>query len=396
MKSRILFSPFMAYCISFLLVIPIYLLDWSYLFPHLTFSLLFFFLITFSIAVLGAVFFKDLLPLTYKKQKLAVKDLYLILLILFHLADFTYSRVIPLIAIVHNVSFLTVADNYGIPVLHVFFIGYTAFISTVFFHSYLSQKRKKYLLYYILSLLFALLIVSRITLTFIFVSSIYVYLMSIRENFAGKLLKIGVVATLFLGGFGLIGNLRTTNEVDAGSLILILGEAKPSFIKTGIPNPYFWGYLYIASPLANLQLNIDRRDNVPFTFNKLIQLIIHEFLWDSISNRIDAKYDYKRTEITQINGSLNVGSVFVKPYVYLGMWGMYIMYGFMFLVTSLYLFILNRKSKYFIAYIACFNTIIILCIFDNLLTFTPLSVILIFPLIERVKHFFIKSKEADE
>ena len=395
MKSRILFSPYMAYCISFLLVIPIYLLDWSYLFPPITSTLLFFFLVTFCVALVGAVFFKDLLPLTYKRQTLAVKDLYVILLILFHLADFAYSRTIPLFALINNISFITVADTYGIPVMHVFIVGYTAFISTVFFHSYLSQKKTKYLLYYILALVFALLIISRITLTFIFVSSIYVYLMSIRKNLAGKLVKIGVIATLFLGGFGLIGNLRTTNEVDAGNLILVLGEAKPRFANSGIPAPYFWGYLYIASPLANLQLNIDRRD-VTFTIDKLVQLIIHEFLWDSISNRIDAKYDYKRAEITQINGSLNVGSVFVKPYVYLGLWGMYIMYGFMFLITTLYMFTLNRQSKYFITYIACFNTIIVLCIFDNLLAFTPLSIILVFPLIEKIKHFFIKSKMIDE
>lgn len=395
MKSRILFSPFMAYCLSFLMVIPIYLLDWSYLFPPLTATIPIFFLITFSIAFMGAIFFKDLLPLQYKKQAADVKDLYAGLLILFYLLDFAYSRVVPLIAVTQNIAYVDIADSFGIPVLHVFFVGYTAFLGVAFFHSYLSQKKKKYLFYYILTILLSLLIVSRITITFIFIASVYVYLMSIQKHIGRKLIKIAVVAALFFGAFGLIGNLRTSYDINAGSLILELGEAKPSFIKSGVPDAYFWGYLYIASPLANLQLNVNRRD-VPFTENKLIQLIIHEFFWDSVSKRLDAKYDYKRTDITQINGALNVGSVFAKPYVYLGVWGMYIMYGFMFFITVLFMFILNRKSKYFIAYLACFNTIIVLCIFDNLLAFTPLSIILVFPLIEKVKHFFIKSEPINE
>src|SRR3954469_14202507 len=151
MKSRILFSPFMAYCLSFLLVIPIYLLDWSYLFPKLTFPLLFFFLVTFCIAILGSLFFKNLLTLEYKRQVISGKDLYAALLVLFYLMDFAYSRVIPLVAVASNIgSYTDIANSFGIPVFHVFIVGFTAFISVFFFHSYLSQKKIKYLLYYIL------------------------------------------------------------------------------------------------------------------------------------------------------------------------------------------------------------------------------------------------------
>src|SRR3982750_2003790 len=102
MKYRIIFSPFMAYCFAFLVVIPIYLLDWSYLFPKLTFTLLFFFLITFCLSILGALFFKDLLSLEYKKQKVEVKDIYAIFLVAAYLLDFAYSRSIPLFALLHG------------------------------------------------------------------------------------------------------------------------------------------------------------------------------------------------------------------------------------------------------------------------------------------------------
>ncbi|TKK68028.1 oligosaccharide repeat unit polymerase [Ilyomonas limi] len=395
MKYRTIFSPFMAYCFAFLLVIPIYLLDWSYLFPKLTFTLLFFFLITFCIAILGALFFKDLLSLEYKKQKVEVKDIYAILLVLFYLLEFAYSRSVPLLALLRNITFQDIAATFGIPVFHVFLVGFTVFLSIFFFHSYLSQKRKKYLLYYILTLVLTLLVISRITLTFIFIGSVLVYLMSIQKNFAGKILKIAVIAMLFFLAFGFIGNLRTGNEVDAGEVILNVSEAKPSFRQSGIPDSYFWAYMYIASPLANLQLNINRRE-VAFTKNNLQQLVIHEFFWDAVSKRIDEKYNFNRTDITQINLAFNVGTVFSHAYAYLGLWGMYIMFFFIMLLTAVFLFTLNTASKYYITYLACLNTLIILSIFDNVFTFTPLSIILIFPLLEKLKHFFIKSTPADE
>ncbi len=392
MKYRIIFSPFMAYCFAFLTVTPIYLLDWSYLFPKLTFSLLFFFLITFCISILGALFFKDLLSLEYKKQEVEVNDIYAILLVIFYLIDFAYSRSVPLFALLHSIAFEDIAATFGIPTFHVFLVGFTVFLSIFFFHSYLSQKRKKHLLYYILTIVLTLLVISRITLTFIFIGSIYVYLMSIRKNFIGKIFKITVVAVLFFLAFGFIGNLRSA--YNASDIILEVGEAKPSFRESWVPNAYFWAYLYIASPLANLQLNLDRREVMP-TERNLIQLIIHEFFWDSISKRIDAKYDFKRASITQINGALNVGSVYSRPYVYSGLLGMYIMYGYIFILTALFLFTLNTESKYFITYLACFNTLVVLSIFDNLFAYTPLSVVLVFPLIEKLKHFFINTEAAN-
>lgn len=384
----------MAYCFSFLIVIPVYFLDWSYLFPALTSTLLIFFVMTFSFAILGALFFKDLLSLDYKKQLADNKDVYAALLVFFYLLEFAYARQIPLLSLLNKIEFLDIVDSFGIPTVHVFIVGYTAFITIFFFHSYLSQKKRKYLLYYIIGLLLSLSIISRISLTFIFIASIYIYLMSIRKNFGIKLLKIGLIVLLFFAAFGLIGNLRTANNIDAGDFILNISEAKPSFRQSGIPDSYFWAYMYIASPLANLQLNINRRETA-FTAHNLAQLAIHEFLWDAVSKRIDAKYDYTRTEITQINGSYNVGSVYSRSYVYLGVWGMYLMYFFIFAVTALFLFTLDTKSPYFITYISCLNTIIILCIFDNILAFTPLSIILIFPLAEKLKHLLITNKQAN-
>jgi hypothetical protein len=75
--------------------------------------------------------------------------------------------------------------------------------------------------------------------------------------------------------------------------------------------------------------------------------------------------------------------------------GMYLMYGYIFVLTALFLFTLNTESKYFITYLACFNTLVVLSIFDNLFAYTPLSVVLVFPLIEKLKHFFIKTEAAN-
>lgn len=394
MKSRIIFSPFMAYCFSFLVVIPIYFLNWSYLFPSLTLTLLFFFTLTFSMAIIGAMFFKNLISFNYQKQTDNNKDVYAALLVLFYLLEFLYARQIPLFSLLNNIEYIKILESFGIPTFHVFVLGYTAFITVFFFHCYLSQKKKKFLFYYCTGIILSLLIVSRITVTFVFIASIYIYLMSIKTSFGAKILKIGLIVILFFAGFGLIGNLRTANDINASEFILDVSEAKPSFRQSGIPDSYFWAYMYIASPIANLQLNINRQE-VAFTKNNLFQFVIHEFLWDAVSKRIDSKYDYDRTNITQINSSYNVGSVFSRAYVYLGLWGMFLMFFFIFILTIFFLFTLNTRSNYFITYLACFNTIIVLCIFDNIFSFTPLSIILVFPIIEKIKHFFIKRTPAN-
>ncbi len=394
MKYRSLFSPFMAYFLSFSLVIPIYLLNWTYLFPKLSITLIIFFIFTFSIASIASLFFKDLLNLDYKKQTLLGNDKYFFLLLLFYIIEFAYSRKVPLLSLLQDIDYEQILENsFGIPTLHVFIVGYTAFIGIFFFHSYLSTKKRLYLLYYSFVLLLALLIVSRITITFVFVGSVYVYLMSIRQKFIFQIAKISVIALLFFAVFGLIGNLRSTNNISASDFILDVSEAKPSFRQSGIPDSYFWAYMYIASPLANFQLNIDRSE-IAFTQQNFKQFVIHELFWDAVSKRIDTKYGYVPVSISQINAAFNVGTAFSRACAYLGLWGAYLMFTFIIFVIALFLFTLNRKSKYFITYLAAINTLVVLCIFDNIFTFTPLSIILVFPLLEKFKNFFFTNNKV--
>ncbi len=389
MKYRIVFSPFLAYCFSFLIVIPVYFLDWSYLFPKLTADLYLFFVITFSVSILGALFFKNLLSLEYARQNVGPKDSYIIFLIIGYIAEFIYSKSIPLIDILNKISFTDITSSFGIPSFHVLLVGLTVFFSVFYFHSFLSQKKIKYILYYVITILLTVLVVSRVTLTFIFIASVYVYLMAIDKNFVGKIGKIVIVVLIFFAVFGFIGNVRSNVDVNVNNVILSIGEAKPAFIESPVPNSYFWAYLYIASPLANLQLNVNTKE-VPFTLNNFFKFIVDNFLWDAASKRIDDKYKIYAPTPALITPALNVGTVFTPPYTYLGFWGMYFMYAYLFLLTVLFLLTLNRKSKYFVTYLACFNTLIVLCIFNNMITFTALSIVFIFPLLEKLKHLFIK------
>jgi len=68
------------------------------------------------------------------------------------------------------------------------------------------------------------------------------------------ILPIVVVCLLYL--FGVLGTLRQSRAAHTGydnTLILKSGKASEAFTHSPIPNEFFWAYVYMASPLANLQ-----------------------------------------------------------------------------------------------------------------------------------------------
>jgi len=391
-KSNILFSPFIAYCITFSVALLVYLLNWSYLYPNLSWVLLVFFLATFTISLITAFFFRPFKIFTYKRQTSEVSGYIILFLVAGYVLEFAYSRTIPFLSIASGLStYEETRVDFGIPTFHVILVGYTAFGSVFYYHSYITQKKRKYLIPFIITLILPLLIMSRITITFIVISCFYIYLMSIRRKVFQKLLKITAFCMLFLFGFGLLGNIRTAADVSADDVFLAIGDARDSFRESWVPKSFFWAYIYISSPIANLQLTMNEPVYNPSSQTGVKDFLIHEFFWDSISKRYDKAKNAKPVSFTQINDAFNVGSIFARSYIYMGVPGIYLMYLFIWVVSIIFTLQLNTESKYYVTYMATFNALIFLCVFDNMLTFTPFSIIgIAFPWVEKVALLFKK------
>jgi hypothetical protein len=187
--------------------------------------------------------------------------------------------------------------------------------------------------------------------------------------------------------FGIAGNVRSmhqagrTESITSSDIILTIGDAKGSFRKSIIPKEYFWAYLYISSPLANLQRTIADSDSVDLTFGRLLSFINFEIFPDFVSKRISKFLEVKKMGINRITPALAVGTVYAGSYVYLNWLGLVLMFSCTIFASFIYIILLKRDSTFFITGIAILNTLVLFNMFSNMFSFSGVSFQLVYPLI---------------
>jgi hypothetical protein len=181
-----------------------------------------------------------------------------------YVLEFLYHRNFPLLAIFTKVPLSY--HEFGIPTFHVFLVTFNSFFSIYLFQAILSEttQRRKAILFFLLSLAPSLMILNRGMLVIIMISCVFVYLIKYQSKITiRKIAGLSVVMIIFLYLFGMVGNLRVNNSYQTNtslfdnSLFLQIGGATDEFKESVIPKEFFWSYIYIASPLANLQETIN-------------------------------------------------------------------------------------------------------------------------------------------
>lgn len=315
-------------------------------------------------------------------------------IVLGFLLEFLYFRNIPLFFILKGKAYDY--RTFGIKSFHVFLVTFISFYSVYVFHVFLSTKKRKYIIIYLLMLTMPLLIYSRGMFLLILSSSLFVYLFSIRK-LRFKFIVISVLLILILFYlFGLAGNIRCshqagrTENITSSDIILAIGDAKDAFRKSAIPKVYFWAYIYISSPLANLQKTITETDPTDLTFNRFLLFINSEILPDFASKRISRFLRIEKVNIEQITPELSVSTVYARSYVHLNWLGLVLMFSFTMFASFLYIILLTRKNVFSVTGIALLNTLIFFNIFSNMFSFSGMSFQLVYPLV----FSFCKRKNA--
>lgn len=126
---------------------------------------------------------------------------------------------------------------------------------------------------------------SRGALTVLMFYGVGCYLL-LRRVSAGSLFKLGLLAVVFVLGFGFIGQMRTIDyELD---LDAVLGRETP---LQGVPMGLVWVYLYIATPLNNLAAALAQGlepSMLPhFTLQPLLPTVIRSQLFDATEYPVD-------------------------------------------------------------------------------------------------------------
>lgn len=366
------------------------MLGWSNMYPSIKLNLGIFILSTMVIMIIGHIVFTRKNDLNQRRKLIGSKyDKKIIIGILIGFAlDFAYQGIIPLISIMRGSKF-----NYkqftGIPTIHMILITFTPFICTYFMEVYMNTKNKKYIVGIMILFIPLILLFSRGLLIGTLLNCLFVFLFHLKlRKINIKLiigLIVGVLAIFFV--FGFLGNIRTENQVYGNTnkngfnseLIMEIGDATNGFRESSIPKEYFWGYLYISSPIANLQnaINIDptpQKVSIKTYFEKNV-------LFDFIAKRINPDYNQNNIREYLINQSLTASTFFMTSFLDWGWFGMIIIYLLLILIIIFNIVIYSKKSEKRIIGLAMLNTMIIFCSFGNMIPYSAISFQLIYPIL---------------
>jgi hypothetical protein len=356
--TRCLANPFAAYAAGFLIAMAVYSLEYSDLYPPLQPSLVSFLLVTCVICIclacgVGAI--EDTCQYGYESLQVHMV-VFLVLMGLFS-AECVYSGGVPLL------SAATGGDSdyqtFGIPTVNVAFIGFSLFYAVYWFDLYLLRYGRVFLAFSLIAASTSILIVHRGGFIIDLVAAVFVYIQ--RRGLGRKLIvSFSAIVAAMLWGFGLLGDLRT-HGLTGESLILDIGKASDKFLDSNIPTEFFWPYLYISSPLSNLQLNISDRvaTDKPALYSEL------ELLPDFVSKRLVPEDAVPATMPLLVTEQLTVSTMYGRAFLLMGWLGLFLSFMYFVIIALVCLSVL-RGSKYFITTSSILSSLGFLNIFDSM------------------------------
>jgi len=374
-------NPFAIFSIAWSLCLFLYSLGWAEIFPTLSLNLFLFLSCLIIVFAITSLAFNKLKSSLQIPKKLSYKSLIIINTILYGI-NFLYSG-IPLLKGIRD-------DDFGIPTIIVIATTLNCFTSVYCFYLFLLTRKIKFILLVLFCFSFFLLVFSRGNIIMSGVTMFFLWINVTVPKLNLKRLSVilsGAALVMYL--FGVAGNYRSINDladhnpaIDKtynSNVIMGLGGASESFRNGPIPGEFFWTYIYITSPLSNLQYTINTR-SPSFTLNGLFYIIIDELTFDSISKRIDALLGRKRMEPNLLVEQLTVPTALAGSYNYNG-WGGVVFFMIIFwLFPFVYLLLINKNPLGIIG-ISTLCTVYFFSIFDNMFILSSLMLQIFIPVI---------------
>lgn len=375
-------NPYSIFALSWTICLILYSFGWAEIFPPISFNLGMYLIFLIVVFIISSTFYNKL-PLITKGPKFSLKYKSLLIInALIYSSNFLYSG-IPLLKGIRE-------NEFGIPTVIVLATTLNCFTSVYCFYIFLNTKRKIFLLYSGLCLCFFVLVFSRGNIVMSVMTMFFLWMNVSSPKLTVKNL-IGIISGFLLVAylFGVAGNYRTINDLNNqgitsddsynSNVIMGLGGASESFKESIIPGEFFWTYLYITSPLSNLQYNVNK-NKTSLSFNGIKNLFIDEILFDTVSKRIDNLLNRKRAEPDLIIEQLTVPTTLAGSYNYAGWWGMTIFITVFWIFPFIYTFFIMKNPLGVIG-VSTLCTVYFLSIFDNMFILTSLMLQIFFPVI---------------
>ena len=350
-------NPFFVYILAFGVTLLAYGLDWATIYPPLSADVVSFFLWTFLAAALLAVFVGPALRRPCREVSELPKWMSVALVIAMA-ADIGYAGGIPLFMVASGSDFDY--SQFGIPTFHVILGTFAPAYAAVRFSDFVVSRRWFYLVSALIPPIFSILTFSRGTVVLELITFSFIWLAHrgfprVRNAIVGT-----VLALTALYGFGVLGDIRSPGEIER------ISEPSAEFRHSGVPSEFMWSYIYMTSPLANFQNTVDETARLS---GRVAQFVAAELIPDFIGKRILESMDVPREDIARVSPTLNAAGMYGRAFSYLSWVGPIIMFcalsalaiGFSWMV---------KGSSYVIPALAVQNTLVFLCVFENMLSFT--------------------------
>lgn len=386
LKIKVMLNPFSIFFIIVLGTLCIYSFGWSQLNPELSGSMLLFlgFILVSSLvfSYLYNIYFPEG---TFLKNRFKINLIpWTIIGIISMLAEFIYEKAIPIVEILIFKSGYYYVDFEGIPVFHVFVVTFTSFLGLYYWSLFVKEGKLSLFFFSLLFVSYPILLFNRGGFLMNLVSMFFVFLYQ-KKSVVIKLKHVFVffcVIFVFLYVFGLFGNIRSDSEhaskdITNSSFILRVGEATKGFEESIIPKPYFWGYIYATTPLANLQ-NMTEKIHPSYDGTLfLTQTVLPDF----IGKRVEEKLNRTVQKDKRVAPVFNVSTMFVSAFKTFGFLGMFLNYFYFAFFIFAYSLLMKRLNTCSEVGIAILLTITVFSLFDNMLVFSGLSFQLIYPIV---------------
>jgi hypothetical protein len=385
--NRSKFTPFIALNLGFMIMLITYSFAWSGLYPSLTYDLIFFLLFFFLINFILHFYLKKMVTAKIDgcvegidKNGVFVSLRLFYLIILVFIIEVLYNKGIPLYKMISGEK-IDYRD-FSFPIIHIFFVTFSAYYSGKCFLSFLSSNNRIYLLMSLSLVFIFVLLLHRSMVVFLFLFLINIFILYKGINFK-VLFKLLILSILLLLLFGIAGDLRSSAQIGEAGVFdsSILAEATLAnniFIENQYIASLYWSYLYISSPLANFQNTINLAEFTGFKDLEFFKLLIYEIMPDILTSKIVLISDLPNSEsnLKKIIDFLTVGTHFGDSYGFAAWYGVFI--SFTLLIFSLCFFVVCTPRKNYIIQIAVLNSIMILSVFSNMVVYSSFSFILIY------------------
>lgn len=314
------------YGIIWTVVLVLNSFGWSDLSEPLDPLLFIFFVISIMLSfTLGCIFQsyykieKDQEILTAVNNRFAKKNNYVISTIFFiclYSLNFIYARDVPLISslLFDSVSYI---DFQGIPTLGVFITTATEVYGVTLIYQFVRHMSFQ-LGWQVLSIVALYLLQLNRNALMLFTIAFIIFYLCCHKVKVKTLIGAGVLGMVVLFLIGVLGNVRQLSEWNDSSYISQLAVINDKY-PFWLPKQYIWAYIYIVSPIVNLNYNVVNHLYEVDSTNLAIT-----FIPDFIQKRISPDYS---PQIILVRRYFNVSTVYASCYKYGGILGILLMQG---------------------------------------------------------------------